>query len=337
MKAWSCQTSEDFSGLSLIEVPPQKPGVGEVLLRLRAASLNFRDLMIARGEYPLPIATPVIPLADACWEVVEIGEGVSRVVPGDRAINTFVSGWLDGALEPWMWNTALGCELDGVLTQFKVLSEDLLVPVPDHLTDEEAATLPCAAVTAWNALFWRPQPLVPGQTVLALGTGGVSTFAVQLAKAAGARVIATSSSDEKLAKMASLGVDVTINYKTIPDWDEAVVEATGGKGADVVVEVGGPGTLPKSLNAVRHGGRIALVGALSDPMGTINPGHILTSHAHVHGIMAGSRKDTADLVQMIDTNRIKPYVYKSYAFDDAPQAFRDMAAGGHMGKLVISG
>ena len=257
--------------------------------------------------------------------------------PATGVINIFASGWLDGELEPWMWNSAFGAELDGVLAQSRTLSEEVLLPAPSNLSDTGAATLPCAGVTAWNALFWRPRPLLPGQIVLALGTGGVSTFAVQLAAAAGARVIVTSSSDDKLATMAEHGADTTINYRNNPDWDQAVLEATGGRGADVVVEVGGPGTLARSLAAVRHGGRVALVGALSDPLATINPGLILTSHAHVHGVMVGSRRDTADLIRFIEAADIKPVIHRSYGFEQAVDAYRDMAAGTHLGKLVIEG
>ena len=337
MKVWNLTVGQGATGLHLNEQSEPQPGPGEVLLKFKAASLNFRDTLIASGTYPLPTKDGVIPLSDACWEVLEIGAGVTRVAPGDRVINIFTSGWLEGELEPWMWSSAFGCEIDGVASQRRVLDESVLLPVPEYLSDAEAATLACAATTAWSALFWRPLPLRPGQTVLALGTGGVSTFAVQLAKAAGARVIVTSSSDEKLNRMSAIGADTMINYSDVPNWEESVLEATQGNGVDVVVEVGGPGTLARSLTSIRHGGRVALVGALSNPEGTINPGLVLMSHGHVHGVMVGSRRDTSDLLKHMQANMIKPLIHQIYDFAELPQAYSNLADGGHLGKLVIQG
>ena len=335
MHVWKLRINGTDAGLSLVEQATPKPGPGEVLVKLKAASLNFRDALITSGAYPLPVKDGVVPLSDGCWEVLEVGAGVTRVAPGDRVINIFVSGWLVGDLEPWMWTSAFGCEIDGVAAEQCVLSEAVLLPVPDYLSDADAATLPCAAVTAWTALFPQHSPLRPGQSVLTLGTGGVSSFAVQLAKAAGAQVISTSSSDEKLEKLSALGADVVINYSQVPDWDTAVRDATAGKGVDVVVEVGGPGTLEKSLASVVHGGRVALVGALSEPEGLVSPAHILMAHAHIHGVMVGSREDTAELIDMMTVNQIRPLIHRTYPFAALPGALHDLATGRHAGKLVI--
>lgn len=337
MKAWKVNGTPDFTGFEMIDAPEMSPGPGEAAVRLKAASLNFRDTMIAQGQYPLPVSSDLIPLSDACWEVTAVGEDVSRVKPGDRVINIFARGWVDGPLEQWMWATGYGAELHGMLTQRRVLPAEVLVRVPDTLTDIEAATLPCAAVTAWNALFEHAPAPRPGSTVLTLGTGGVSVFAIQLAKAAGARVVATSSSPEKLARARALGADILIDYSARPDWDQAVREATAGEGADIVVEVGGPGTLARSLAAVRHGGRVALIGALSDPMANINPGLVLMAYAHLHAVMVGNRRHTEELVRAVSMNGIQPVIDRVYPFEDAVSAFRDMAASRHFGKLVIAG
>lgn len=337
MKRWTLNGSPNLDGFKLGPVTPCDPAPGEATVRLKAASLNFRDLMIAQGIYPLPVSPNVVPLSDGCWEVVDVGEGVTRVKPGDRVVNNFARSWINGRLEPWMWSSGFGQELDGVLTQSRNIPAEVLVHVPDTISDIEAATLPCAAVTASHALFGSVLPLLPGQTALVLGTGGVSTFALQLAKAAGARVIVISSSNAKLDRAKALGADVGINYRDHPDWEEKVREATGGIGVDVVTEVGGPGTLAKSLAALRHGGRVALIGALSDPMAVINPGLILMANGHVHGVMVGSRAHTETLVQMIAVNGIKPVIDAVYPFEEAVDAFRYLESGRHFGKIVITG
>jgi NADPH:quinone reductase-like Zn-dependent oxidoreductase len=335
MRAWTVRGAEDLSGFELIDRPRPKPGELEVGLRLRAASLNYRDLMIAAGQYPLPVSQHVVPLSDACWEVVELGASVDGFQLGDRVINIFCRDWIDGPYEARMWPTAFGAEIDGVLVEERNMPATALVNAPPTLSDEEAATIPCAGVTAWTALFEGPLPLKPGQTVLTLGTGGVSTFALQLAKAAGARVIVTSSSDEKLKLARKLGADVLINYERTSDWDRVVRESTGGVGADLIVEVGGPGTLPKSLAALRSGGEVALVGALSEPQAGINPATILLAHAKVRGIMVGSRRHSRDLVRAIAQNGIKPVVHKVFDFAQAALAFSELRSGHHSGKIVI--
>lgn len=335
MKAWRVKATSDISGFQLVDADVTPPSRGEASVRLLAAALNYRDVIVARGQYPVERTTPVIPMSDACWQVVSVGEGVTRVKPGDRAINTFTSTWMEGPLERWMWATGFGAQIDGVLTQQRNLPAESLVVVPDSLTDEEAATLPCAAVTAWNALFNSIAPLKAGQTVLTLGTGGVSVFAIQLAKAAGARIVATSSSDAKLKRARELGADILINYTSEPNWEKAVMDATGGVGADVVVEVGGPGTLEKSIASVRTNGRVVVIGMLADPTASIRPMMILGSTCIVHGIMVGNRRHTEELVAAITTNGIKPVIDKVYGFADAPTAFRELSAGRHFGKLAI--
>lgn len=336
MKIWQMNSSLDFSGLRQVEAPTSPPRPGEASVRLKAASINHRDTIIARGYYPFPVSPNVIPLSDGCWEVTAVGEGVTRVKPGQRVINIFARGWLEGPLEQWMWDTGFGAALDGTLTQQTNLPAEALVPIPDSLSDFEAATLPCAGVTAWNALFGFEPALKPGETVLTLGTGGVSIFAIQLAKAAGAKVIATSSSRDKLDRARKLGADVTIDYSCTPEWHQEVLTATNGRGADIVIEVGGPGTMVKSLSAVRYGGRIPVIGALSDPMGTINPGLLLMRQAGLHGVMVGSRRHTEELVRAVEVNHIQPVVDRVYKFDDAARAFPEMLEGKHFGKFVIS-
>lgn len=337
MRAWRVTGSPDMTGFTLVDAPASRAGPGEVEVRLKAASLNYRDTMVAAGTYPLPVSPDVIPLCDGSWEVIAVGSGATRFKPGDRVINIYAQGWIEGPLESWMWATGYGTVPDGTLTQRRVFPEEVLVGVPDGIGDAEAATLPCAAVTAWNALFGHPPALQPGQTVLTIGTGGVSVFALQLAKAAGARVVTVSGSDEKLDRARSLGADTTINRREHPDWEHAVRAAIGGEGVDLVIEVGGPGTLARSLAALRHGGRIAMIGALADPMATVHPGLILLAHATVHGVMVGNRRHTQALVAAVAANGIRPAVDRIYPFEEAPQAFRDMTAGRHFGKLVIAG
>ena len=244
-------------------MPDPTPAPGQILIRVHAASLNYRDLMIALGHYGGTPPSNLVPLSDGAGEVVGVGEGVSRVQVGDRVAGIFFQTWLDGGIRAAYHASALGGAVNGMLAEYVALSEDGVVPLPEWLSYEEGASLPCAAVTAWNGLVEQGH-LTAGETVLLLGTGGVSMFALQIAKAHGARVILTSSSDEKLARAKTLGADETVNYKTTPDWDKAVWGLTGKRGVDHVVEVGGPGTLAKSLQAARHGGKIAQIGVLSD-------------------------------------------------------------------------
>ena len=326
----------DFAGLEAFrreELPTPKPGPGQALVRIHATSLNYRDLLVAKGLYSRHLPLPLVPLSDGAGEVVEVGPGVTRVKPGDRVAPIFMQAWIEGGPTEEKAKSALGAAIDGVLAEFVVLGQDGLVPVPDHLSFEEAATLPCAAVTAWHALFGEGS-IKPGDTVLVQGTGGVSLFALQFARMAGARVIATSSSDEKLERVRELGASDGINYKTTPDWDRRARELTGGRGVDHVVEVGGAGTLPRSLNAVRMGGRISQIGILSGA-GEVNPIPILMKNVHVQGIFVGSRAMFEDMNRAIGLNQLRPVVDRIFDFDEARDALRHMESGAHFGKIVI--
>ncbi len=314
-------------------LPDPRPGPGEVLVRIRAAALNFRDLLVARGQYGRGLSLPLIPLSDGAGEVAEIGSGVTRVKPGDRVAAAFMTGWLDGPPSEEKARTALGGAIDGVLAEARVLPQDGLVPIPDHLSYEEASTLPCAAVTAWHALMVG-RGLSPGDTVLVQGTGGVSLFALQFARLAGARVIATSSKDDKLERVRTLGASDGINYKSTPDWDKAVRALTGGIGVDHVVEVGGAGTLGKSLKAVRMDGRISLIGVLSGA-GDVNFVPILMRNIQVQGIFVGSRAMFEAMNRALTLHQIRPVVDRVFEFDEAPAALRYLETGAHFGKVVI--
>jgi len=305
------------------------------LIRVRATSLNFRDLMTVTGVYNPKQPLPLIPLSDGVGEVVAVGDGVTRVAVGDRVAGIFAQGWTAGepALEK-VRATTLGGPLDGMLSEYRALSQEGVVKVPDYLTDEEAATLPCAALTAWSALITHGQ-LKPGDTVLVQGTGGVSIFALQFAKAAGARVIITSGSDEKLERAKALGADEIINYRQAPDWDKAVREMTGGRGVDHVVEVGGAGTLAKSIRSVRFGGHISLIGVLSGRAGEIDIAPVLMQNIRVQGIIVGSREMFEAMNRALEQNQIRPVVDKIFALDETRQAFELMAQGGHFGKICI--
>lgn len=315
--------------------PDPKPGRSEVLVRVRAASLNFRDLAVLRGLYPgPPMAENLIPLSDGAGEVVAVGEGVTRFRPGDRVAATFFQVWING--RPPAGLAALGAApVNGMLAEHVVLHEDGLVALPQALSFEEGATLPCAAVTAWHALMVAGKPIKPGDSVLALGTGGVSIFALQFARAAGARVIVTSSHEEKLERARKLGATDTINYKTTPEWGKGALDLTGGRGVDCVVEVGGAGTLSKSFQAVGFGGKVALIGVLAGPAGDTSPHPLMFKSASLHGIFVGSRAMFEDMLAAMTVNRIKPVIDKVFPFEDAAGAYRYQMEGRHFGKVVI--
>jgi NADPH:quinone reductase-like Zn-dependent oxidoreductase len=333
MKVFEIQKSFGLDSLQLAERPDPKPGPGQVLLRMRAWSLNYRDLMVVKGVYNPRLKLPLIPLSDGVGEVVEVGQGVSRVKAGDRVAGAFMPGWIDGPVTDAKAKTALGGGIDGLLAEYTVLPADGVVHVPAHLSDEEAATLPCAAVTAWNALV-ASGGLKAGASVLTQGTGGVSLFALQFARLSGARVIATSSSDAKLARALKMGASDGINYKTNPDWEKKVVELTGSVGVDHVVEVGGAGTLPRSLKAVRMAGTISLIGVLSGA-GEINPTPILMRNVRVQGIFVGSREMFEAMNRAISLHQLKPVVDRVFPFDEAREALRYMESGAHFGKIAI--
>ena len=333
MRAYRFTDSFGLENLRFIDLPDRQPGPGQAIVQVRACSLNYRDLVVAKGGYGRAVKPPLTPLSDGAGKVIAVGEGVKRVTPGDRVCGIFMQRWIDGGIDDDKWASAMGGGMDGMLAEQVCLSAEGLVRIPAHLSFEEAATLPCAAVTAWNALF-RSGGLKPGESVVVLGTGGVSIFALQFAKIAGARVIATSSSDAKIERLRSMGVDAAINYKSTPEWDKLVREATGGMGADHVVEVGGAGTLPASIRAVRRGGHIALIGVLTG-QGEIDPRPILIKSIRVQGIYVGSRQMFEDMNRAIEAAQLKPVVDRVFPFEAAADAMRYMESGAHFGKVVI--
>lgn len=333
MRLYRLPTATKIEDLTLTEAASPEPQHGQAKIRVRAVSLNYRDLMVATGKYGrTPPRSGLIPCSDGAGEVIEVGPGVSRVKVGDRVAGIFHQKWLGGPPSDEIPPCALGGDLDGMLAEEVVLDADGVVRIPAALSFEEAATLPCAAVTAWEALL-GPRPLVAGQTVLTLGTGGVSIFAIQFAKAAGAKVIATSSSEEKLARLKSFGVDQVVNYKTTPEWGKRVLELTGGRGVDHVVEVGGGGTMDQSLTAVTRGGQIHLIGVLTQ--GQINPLRLLTRAITLRGVYVGSRDMFEAMNRAIDANGIKPVIDRVFTFEEAQQAYQHLKSGSHFGKIVI--
>jgi NADPH:quinone reductase-like Zn-dependent oxidoreductase len=334
MKAYRIHQFSGPDGLKRDELPSPVPGPGEVLVRLRAVSLNHRDLLVSRGAYNPKFKLPLIPTSDGAGEVVATGAGVTGVKPGERVVASFMPAWVDGRLDEASPRSALGGEAPGLLAEEVVLPEQAWVRVPSHLSFEEAATLPCAAVTAWNALF-ESGTLRPGDTVLIQGTGGVSLFALQFARLAGARVIVTSGHDQKLARAAELGASAGINYRTTPDWEKPVRGLTGGKGADMIVEVGGAGTLPSSMRAVRLGGTIALIGILSGAAGEVNPLPILMKGVRLQGIFVGSRAMFEAMNRAIETSQLHPVIDQVFDFDRALDALKHLESGTHFGKVVI--
>ncbi|HEX8423690.1 MAG TPA: NAD(P)-dependent alcohol dehydrogenase [Pyrinomonadaceae bacterium] len=323
-----------IENLVLAEREEPSAAAREVVVRFHAASLNYRDLMFVKGTYHPKAKLPTVPFSDGAGEVVATGSDVTRWKIGDRVCPIFAQGWFEGEPSLRKNRTALGGgDLDGVLREYGAFDEDGLVKIPESLSFEEAATLPCAAVTVWNALV-NSGKLRAGETVLTLGTGGVSVFALQFAKMHGARVIATSSSDEKLERAKELGADVTINYRSTPDWDREVLSLTNRMGVDHVVEVGGAGTLAKSLNSVRVGGHVALIGVLASG-GDFDPRVILMKSVRVQGLLVGSRRMFEEMNGAIEANRLKPVIGKTFAFAEAREALRHMESGSHFGKIVI--
>ena len=325
----------DSAEIRLVERPDPVPGPGQVLVRIRAASLNYKDQAVAVGAYiGGPLTRDTIPLSDGAGDVLAVGAGVTSFKPGDRVVATFNQVPPDGS--PLGARQALGGPLDGMLAELAVLYEDGLLPIPEGLSYEEAACLPCAGVTAWHALMHAGRPLTPGDTVLALGTGGVSTFALQFAAAAAARVIVTSSSDEKIARGRSLGASDGINYRTTPDWDQEVMKLTRGRGVDCVIEVGGLGTLNRSFQSLAFGGKVVLIGLLTGRNGgDVNPYTLMPKRGNLHGIFVGDRPMFVEMNKAIGASGIRPVVDKVFAFDDALAAYRHQASGNFVGKVVI--
>lgn len=328
------RASKGADDLRLEELPDPEPLPGQVIVRLRAASLNYRDQAIVSGQYPLAaMDRSVIPLSDGAGDVIAVGAGVTRTVVGDRVVGTFFQKVRHPlATAP----VALGAAADGVLAEQIALDEDGTVPMPAGYTYEEAACLPCAGVTAWHALFRAGKPLMPGSTVLVLGTGGVSTFALQFARSAGAQVIVTSSSDDKLGRVKTLGASSGINYIATPDWDQQVQRLTGGHGADCVVEVGGVGTLQTSINALARGGKIALIGLLTGREGGVNPYPLMFKGGSIHGVYVGDRSMFIEMNRAIEISGLKPVIDRVFPFEQASNAYKYQASGQMIGKVVIT-
>ena len=332
MRAWQF-SSFGLEHLEFVEKPTPTPGPGEVLVGVRAISLNFRDLLLIRGQYSPRMRLPRIPCSDGAGEVVAVGEGVTAWKPGDRVAGIFMQNWLDGPLTAIRSRGALGGDVDGMLTDYVVLRETGLVAIPEHLSFQEAATLPCAAVTAWNAL--KAADVQPGSTVLIQGTGGVAIFALQLARLRGARVLGISSSYEKLERAHGMGLDAGLNYRDNPEWERWAVDETGGEGVDLVVEVGGAGTLARSLKALRIGGTVAQIGVLAPSDEPFPIPLLLHKLAHIHGIYVGSRRDFVELNRAIALAELRP-VGEEFSWTEARAVFERMEEGGHFGKLVLT-
>ncbi len=319
--------------LKLVEAPVRQPGAREVLVRVHAVSLNRRDIYVQLGQYPGPKPPTLVPLSDGAGEVVATGPGVTRFTKGDRVAAIFFPKWLDGRPKPEYMASALGGGVDGMLSQYVTLDENGLVKLPKYLSYEEAATLPCAGVTVWNALVTRGRTQ-PGDFVLLQGTGGVSILGLQLAQALGAKPVITSSSDEKLARAKALGAFATINYRTTPEWEKAVVAATGG-GVQQALEVGGKDTLGRTLASLAPGGHVALIGGLSSFGGDIPALALLGTNSTASGIYVGSRADFEALNAFLEKHPVKPAIDKVFAFDDTPKAYEYMDSGNLFGKVVI--
>lgn len=320
--------------LALVERETPRPGPGEVLVRMRATSLNYRDYMVVKGVYNPRMKRPMIPLSDGAGVVEEVGPGVTRFKQGDRVAACFMQKWIDGPVTREKGASALGGALDGVLREYAVFAEDGLVAAPASLSDEEAAALPCAGVTAWHALF-EHTAMAPAETVLIQGTGGVSVFALQFAHAAGLRTIVTSSSDQKLDRARHLGANETINYKTNPDWEQEARKLTGGLGVDHVIEVGGSETMPRSLKAVRMQGAVSVIGVLSGAEPNVSPREILMNSVRVQGIYVGSRAMFERMNRAIEFHKIKPVIDRVFAWTEFPEALRYMESQRHFGKICL--
>jgi NADPH:quinone reductase-like Zn-dependent oxidoreductase len=335
MRAYQILHGASIDGLQCIDYPERDLGLGEVRIRVHAVSLNYRDLMVASGNYLVTVEDPIIPCSDGAGEVLAVGPGVTRVQVGDRVAGSFFPHWLDGAPTPTKVRHGLGGDIDGMLAEEVILHEDALAIIPPSLSFIEAATMPCAAVTAWNAIFVSSNNIKPGDTVLLLGTGGVSILGLQLAHAAGLRTIVTSSSDEKLARARELGAHHTINYQAIPEWHDEVLHVTGGQGAHVVLEVGGKGTVNRSISSAAMGGTVAVIGGVSGFGGEVNPAALLASAKRLVGIYVGSRTMLEDVMRFVDVSGIKPVIDRVFPFSQAQDAYRHMASGAHFGKVVI--
>ncbi len=335
MKAMAIQDAYGLENIKPLERPMPEPGPGQVLLKMKAASLNFRDFLITQNLYGGNFPLPLVPLSDGCGEVAGVGEGVQRVAVGDRVAPLFFQTWISGdpTLEKLIF--AMGGPVDGCAQQYMVLSAESVVKVPGHLTDAQVSCLPCAALTAWRSLVVEGN-LKAGDTVLLQGTGGVSICALQIAKAMGLEAIITSSSDEKLEHAKALGADHVINYREEPEWSKAVRRVTGGRGVDHVVEVGGAKTLKEAMRSIRIGGHISIIGVLSGPQEAIQFGAMIATNCTLRGFSVGSRDHFEDMVRAFDLHKISPVVdERRFGLEDLPEALHYMGSGGHFGKICV--
>ena len=334
MRSYEIQKYGGSSGLKLVDRSLPEPDNYDVVVQIRATSLNYRDLIVLQGKYDRNPTVGRVPLSDGAGEVVAVGPAVTKFKLGDRVAACFFQGWPAGRFSGEMHRTALGGPIDGVLTEQAKFHEDGLVHLPANYSFEEGATLPCAALTAWQSLIVRGE-LVPGETVLLLGTGGVSIFGLQIAKMSGAKVIITSSSDEKLERARQLGADAVINYQTTPEWGKAAANLAGRDGVDHVIEVGGAGTFLQSVRACRFGGKIGMIGILSGVEVKTEIFPIVHKSATVFGIYVGSREMFEELNRALEQSNVRPVIDKIFPFASAPEAFEYMASGSHFGKVVI--
>jgi NADPH:quinone reductase-like Zn-dependent oxidoreductase len=336
MRAWVVPVgASGAADLRRVDLPEPTAQHGQVTVRVRATSLNYRDQLVASGTYfGPPQSRDLIPLSDGAGEVVAVGDGVTAFKPGDRVAGAFFQRPINGA--PGQPHAALGSPLDGMLAEYVTLYEDGLVSIPPEVSYEEAACFPCAGVTAWHALFHAGRPVKAGDTVLALGSGGVSSFALLFGHAAGARVIVTSSSDQKLERVTRLGASAAINYRRTPDWEKEVMRLTDGAGVDCVLEVGGAGTFARSVQALARGGKVCLIGFLAGREGETNPYPLMYKGGSLHGIFVGDRRMFEEMNRAVIVNRITPVVDRVFSFDDAVPAFRYHASGAFVGKVVIA-
>lgn len=332
MKAVRLKAPAGLSNLELAEEGHAEPGPGEVLVRIRACALNYRDVFIVQGK--APFADGVVPLSDGAGDVVSLGAGVEDLKVGDAVVSTFYPYWLAGEMNASTRRDIPGETRDGYAREYACMPAQAFTKAPAGFTPTEATSLTCTGVTAWRGLVVRGQ-VKPGDTVLILGTGSVSLFALQFAKAAGARVIATSSSDEKLERLQALGADDVINYKAVPQWGRQAKALRDGRGVDHVIEVGGPDTLSQSIEACSTGGHIAMIGVLTGFAGEVSIPALFSNQIRISGISIGSREDQEAMIRAIDANRLKPVIDQRFALEDIAAAFRHYESGGHFGKVCL--
>ncbi len=335
MKAYQIRDEWSLEHIELVEIPKPSPGPGEVLVEMKASSLNYRDMVVANRGYGSKTGNlPLIPVSDGVGIVRELGDGVSRVAIGDRICPLFMQGWISGPPNRERLSTTLGGPIDGVMAEFRCFPQDSVSKVPEELTDLEASTLPCAALTAWSALVEEGK-LQPGESVLIQGTGGVSLFALQFAKICGARCILISGSNEKMKRAQELGTDEVLNYQDLPEWGKQVRDFSGGEGVDHIVEVGGPETLPQSLRAIRPGGTISMIGVLSGSEMKAQLGLIVTRQIRLQGITVGHRDGFEAMASAINASGMKPIVDQVYPFTSLPEAMHSLSEAKHFGKICL--